>query len=61
MEAMMKECMKPHGLLHLLMGAGLGLILLSFFPALGSSPLTTGLIIVVAAIVGEFVIGKKKA
>ncbi len=56
---MMKECMKPHPLLHSLMGIGLGLILVSLVPSLVSNALTFGIILVIVAFVAEMMMGKK--
>ena len=55
----MKECMKPHPLLHSLMGIGLGLILVSLVPSLVSNALTFGIILVIVAFVAEMMMGKK--
>ena len=58
---MMNECMKPHPLLHTLMGIGLGLILIQFMPSLLSNALTIGIVLVVVAFAAEMMTGKKKA
>ena len=55
----MKECMKPHPLLHSLMGIGLGLVLVSLFPTLVSNALTWGVVLIVVAFVLEMMMGKK--
>lgn len=66
MEKMLAECMKPHALLHTVMGIGLGIILMSFFPY---TPLDTvrfmGVALIGVACLGEFVVnaptkGKRK-
>ncbi|MBI2011775.1 hypothetical protein HYS91_03330 [Candidatus Daviesbacteria bacterium] len=59
MDKMMKECMKPHGVLHLLTGAGLGLLLASYVPALSSNLVMVGLALVVVGIAGEFIFLKR--
>lgn len=53
----MKECMRPHPLLHTVSGAGIGLLLAGLVPALGagSSAVTLGAILLVGGVVGEFV------
>ena len=56
---MMKECMKPHPLLHSLMGIGLGLVLVSLVPSLVANALTFGVILVIVAFVAEMMMGKK--
>ncbi len=55
----MKECMKPHPLLHSLMGIGLGLVLVSLFPNLVSNALTWGVVLIIVAFVLEMMMGKK--
>lgn len=56
---MMKECMKPHPLLHSLMGIGLGLVLVSLFPTLVSNALTWGVVLIIVAFILEMMMGKK--
>lgn len=56
---MLKECMKPHALLHTVVGVGLGLLLVSYFSALLDNALMLGLLLVVAGVAGEFVWNKK--
>ena len=56
---MMNECMKPHPLLHSLMGIGLGLVLVSLFPNLVSNALTWGVVLIIVAFVLEMMMGKK--
>lgn len=58
LEAKMKECMKPHALLHALLGIGLGLILVSFMPALKENAFMFGLLVAVVAIVGDMMVNK---
>ncbi len=59
MDAMMKECMKPHALVHSLAGLGVGLILVSLVPSLGT--LMYGVVVIVVAIVLDMMVQKKKA
>jgi len=55
----MKECLKPHALLHSLSGFGIGLILASLIPALSTrTGLWLGVILLVVAIIGEFMVKK---
>jgi len=54
----MKECMKPHAILHIVSGAGVGLLLVAFFPGFAASALTWGLVLIVLGIVGEFLFVK---
>jgi hypothetical protein len=58
MDKKMKECMKPHALMHSLAGLGVGLILVNFIPALVANALMLGLIVLVAAVVGDFMVNK---
>lgn len=63
MDGMMKECVKPHALLHTLTGAGLGMVLLGLMPGLTGNAMMLGVLLVVAGMVGEFMGGnpsKKK-
>lgn len=46
MEAKMKECFKPHALMHSLMGLGLGLVLVSLVPSFANLWLGVGLVVV---------------
>lgn len=54
--------MKPHALLHTVMGIGLGIILMSFFPY---TPLDTvrfmGVALIAVAFLGEFVVNTPKS
>lgn len=58
MEKKMKECMKPHALMHLVTGAGLGLLLVGLVPDLAASAMTYGLVVVVVGVVGDFMVNK---
>ena len=60
MEKMMKECMKPHALLHSVAGVGLGLLLANWFGGFVSEMgLWLGLGLLVVGIGGEFVVKQK--
>lgn len=59
MEKMMKECMKPHPLLHTVSGVGLGMLLTNWFGLVGTTGVYLGVILVVLGVVGEFVLLKK--
>lgn len=48
-----KRCLTPHALLHTLTGVGLGLVLIVLVPSLVANALTIGIVLVVAAVVGE--------
>lgn len=58
MSAMMKECTKPHPLMHSLAGIGLGILLVGLVPALSGNGVVLGLILVVAGIVGDMMVNK---
>ena len=51
MDAKMKECFKPHVLMHSLLGLGLGLIVASLMPTL--AVWWYGLVLIVVAVVIE--------
>lgn len=54
----MEECMKPHALVHLVSGAGIGFLVLALVPALAANALMLGIILLVLAFAGEFVVNK---
>lgn len=54
----MKECMKPHALLHLVSGLGLGMLIVGLVPGLAANAVTYGLIVVVLGVAGEFMLKK---
>lgn len=58
-DKMMKECMKPHALMHMLTGVGLGMVVLALVPDLFMNALVIGLLIVVVGFVGDFMVQKK--
>lgn len=55
MNAMMKECTKPHALNHMVSGAGVGFLVLYLFPSLGANLLLLGVGLLVVAFAWEFV------
>lgn len=59
MESMMKECMKPHPLLHTLSGIGLGMLLVALFGISSNTAMILGVILLVAGVLGEFLTKKK--
>jgi len=54
MNAMVKECMKPHALNHIVSGAGIGFLVLYFVPSLNANLLILGAVLLVGAFVLEF-------
>ena len=54
MNAMMKECTKPHALAHLVTGAGVGLLVLYFVPSLLSYLLVLGAVLFVGGILWDY-------
>jgi len=54
MNAMFKECAKPHSLVHSVTGAGVALLVLYFVPSLLSNLLVLGVALLVVAFVLEF-------
>ena len=62
MDKQMKECMKPHSLVHTLLGIGIGVVLANWLINLsGQSGLVIGLFLVLVAFMFEFYLaGQKK-
>lgn len=56
MEKMMKECMRPHALIHIASGAGLGLLLAGLF---GGAAATLGVILLVGGLIADVSMQKK--
>ncbi len=52
MDKKMKECFTPHAMMHSLVGLGLGILAVNFFPALNS--VMIGLVVVVVGIVLDY-------
>lgn len=55
----MKECMKPHALLHLVSGAGLGVLLTNWLGLTGETGMWWGVGLLVVGVAGEFMFLKK--
>ena len=60
MDAMMKECTKPHAIAHSIAGIGVGLLLVGLVPSLASSGLMYGIILIVGGIAWDMYAQKKK-
>lgn len=54
----MKECLRPHPLLHSTAGLGIGLLLAGLVPGLASSGVILGILLIVVGVGGEFVMKK---
>ncbi len=54
MNAMFKECMKPHSLVHSLTGVSVAFLLLYLVPGLTDYLLVLGLVLFVSAFILEF-------
>lgn len=54
----MKDCLKPHPLLHSAAGIGLGLFLAGFVPGLAASGVLLGIILIVVGVGGEYMVKK---
>lgn len=53
-DKMMKECMKPHALAHSVSGAGVALIVVSFWPTLAENAMMAGVIVLVVGVLFDF-------
>ena len=51
MDAKMKECFKPHAMMHYLFGLGLGVLIVALIPALSLAWL--GFVLMVIAVVAD--------
>ncbi|OGG18181.1 hypothetical protein A3D78_05375 [Candidatus Gottesmanbacteria bacterium RIFCSPHIGHO2_02_FULL_39_14] len=62
MDKQMKECFKPHAMLHTVFGIGIGMVLSNWLTGFsGQTGLVIGLFVVLTAFMGEFYLaGKKK-
>lgn len=59
LDAKMKECMKPHALIHSLTGVGLGvLVATAFSGAIGANGIMLGVLLIAAGIVGDMMVNK---
>lgn len=56
MNAMFKECMKPHALVHYLAGAAFAFLILYLIPSLTANVLVLGIVLFVLAFILEFFI-----
>ena len=52
--AMIKECTKPHALNHMVSGAGIGFLVLYFVPSLTQYLLVLGVVLLLVAFAWEF-------
>ncbi|MEK9178776.1 MAG: hypothetical protein AAB801_03280 [Patescibacteria group bacterium] len=60
MDAMLKECMKPHSLAHFVSGAGIALLVLYFVPALSAYLLWGGVVLLVLGFVWDWMVNPAK-
>lgn len=62
MDKQMKECLKPHSIVHLIFGTGIGLVIANWLETFtGQQGLVIGLFIILVAFMGEFYLaGQKK-
>ena len=60
LDKMMKECMKPHALLHLVTGAGLGMLLTTWFTGVAVNAAMWGWVLLLVGIVGDYLVQSKK-
>lgn len=60
MNAMLKECTKPHTLAHWVSGAGIGFLVLYYVPSLGANLLMLGLVLLVVGFVWDYYAQSKK-
>lgn len=59
LDAKMKECMKPHSLMHSLSGIGLGVVVATVFSgAIGANGIMFGILLIAAGIVGDMMVNK---
>ena len=55
----MKECLKPHALLHSLSGFSIGLIVVALVKSLASTTgLWIGIVLLIVSVIGEMMINK---
>ncbi len=59
MDKMMKECMKPHALMHSLTGFAVAMIAIGLWPSLGAMALTVGVVLLVVGILGDMWVQSK--
>ena len=53
-----KECFKPHALVHLITGAGIGFLIASLANTDAQTGLWTGVGLIVVAVIAEFMVNK---
>ncbi len=58
-DKMMKECMKPHALVHMVTGAGLGMLVMSLVPDLAMMGWMAGAVVVVVGVVLDLMVQSK--
>lgn len=58
MDKKFKECMKPHSLAHMAIGAGLVLLVASFVPAILANALIVGVVLLIAGIGYDLMVNK---
>lgn len=58
MDKMMKECMKPHALAHMVTGAGLALVLSVLISAVATNAMVLGIILLVGGIAYDMMVNK---
>lgn len=59
--AMMKECTKPHAIAHSISGAGIALVILALVPSLVSYALILGVVLLVGGIIWDMMSQQKKS
>lgn len=59
MNKMMQECMKPHNLVHLVTGAGLGMVAMAVVPELAMLGWVAGVTVVVVGVVLDLMVQSK--
>ena len=60
MNAMLKECTRPHSLSHFVGGAGIALLVLYFVPVLASYLLVLGLVLLVGGLAWDMMVNPAK-
>lgn len=59
MDKMMKECMKPHALTHLVTGAGLGMLVVALIPDLAMWGWMGAVVVIVVGMVLDMMVQSK--
>ena len=62
MDRQMQECVKPHAVVHTILGIGVGLVIANWLESLtGQQGMVIGLFLILGAFMGEFYLaGQKK-